>query len=111
MSDTIPWKQTMIVTLACINLMMIALIIGFHTISFESSVPSAGKPAHPQLQTEYSMEKIGSHRLPRQPGVSGYWLVEHYQEYEYHYNEQGKLIDKRPTPKKEHMRYWITNKN
>lgn len=110
-SYTIPWKQTLIVTLAGINLMMIALIIGFHTISFETSVPSAGKPTHPQLRTEYHMEKIGVRRLPLQPNNSGYWLVEHYQEYEYHYDDQGKLIEKRPTSKKEYIRYWITNQD
>lgn len=96
--------QPIISTLLAINFMLVALIIGAKLVTIETSIPSIGRTVKPQLRIEYGMELIGKDHITA--NNEGNWLVEHYKEYEYHYDEQGNLVDKRPTAKEEHLRYW-----
>lgn len=100
--------QSLIFILFGINLMLGALIVGAKLIPIEQSIPSATTGlTKPQLRIEYGMEPIGEERIAAsQEEGNGYWKVEHYQEYEYHYDHDGKLIEKRPTNYREHIRYW-----
>jgi hypothetical protein len=108
------WKSTLMQislgTAVAINLMLLSLILGYHLVPIQEAVPSIAKTAVPNLRTEYGMEWIGSETVP---GTSidgkGSWTVEHYREYEYRYDKNGRLIEKLPTGKMEHLRYWNGN--
>lgn len=102
-----PLLRTLIYTLIAMNVMITAILIGKEFVPVMASVPSMGsEQSKIQKNIDYSMEKIGSDRLRTDADGSGYWIVEHYREYEYHYDKRGKLIEKRPTNKEEHLRYW-----
>lgn len=91
--------------------MLGALIIGVKSIPIEQSIPSASKSIHPQIRIEYKMERIGEDRIAANiEEGNGYWSIEHFQEYEYHYDHKGKMLEKRPTHYKEHIRYWQETK-
>ncbi len=87
--------------------MLGALIIGAQSIPIEQAIPSASQSMVPQARTEYKMERVGEdHVAVSQEEGNGYWRIEHYQEYEYHYDHHGKVLERRPTNYKEHLRYW-----
>lgn len=67
---------------------------------------------------EYVLEKVGSKKIKNiendenelDPVISqarkGYWIVEQYREYEVHYNKNGRILYKTPTPYQTYIRYW-----
>ncbi|MBA4494494.1 hypothetical protein ACFO25_18790 [Paenactinomyces guangxiensis] len=113
------WKnilmQTSLGTAVAINLMLGALILGRNVVPAEEAVPSIGGTAQPDLRVEYVMELAGSETVSdtsagdTPQGKKGSWVVEHYKEYEYRFDKNGRLIDKRPTSKETHIRYWNGN--
>lgn len=99
--------QSLILTLIGMNVMIVALIIGKKMIPISISVPSIGKQvSKPQQNIEYRMDKVGADRWEENKDGQGFWRIEHYREHEYHYDENGNVIEKRPTSKEEHLRYW-----
>jgi hypothetical protein len=98
--------QTLLGTVVAINLMFIALLIGQHLVAIEETVPSLVGTAQPDLHIEYVEELIGTDIMPAEPTDTGSWTVEHYKEYEYHYDPKGHLVERRPTSKETHLRYW-----
>jgi hypothetical protein len=99
------WLRSIFFTLVGINAMLIALLIGKASIPINPSIPSMGKASNkPQQTVEYGMEKVGSERVKAEDG--GYWIVEHYREYEYRIDAEKKYIEKHPTAKTENLRYW-----
>jgi hypothetical protein len=103
--------RTVLGTVVALNLMFIALIVGQHLVPIEEAVPSIAGTAQPDLHIEYVEELVGTDIIPaNSTDFTGSWKVEHYQEYEYHYDKQGRLLEKRPTAKETHLRYWHESK-
>jgi hypothetical protein len=99
--------QTILGTVVAINLMFIALIIGQQLVPVAEAVPSLAGTAQPDLHMEYVEELVGTDIISvHSSDFSGSWKVEHYKEYEYHYDKKGRLLEKRPTAKESHLRYW-----
>lgn len=101
-------SQASLYTAVAINLMLVALIVGQNVVHIEQAVPSMAGTAQPNLRVEYVMEWAGRQTVPAETDGSaqGSWVVEHYKEYEYHYDKDGRLLEKRPTAKEEYIRYW-----
>ncbi|SEN29019.1 hypothetical protein [Lihuaxuella thermophila] len=103
-------KQISLGTAVAINLMLLSLILGYHLVPVQEAVPSIAKTAKPDLRTEYGMEWTGSEKIPENStDEKGSWTVDHYREYEYRYDKNGRLLEKLPTGKEEHLRYWNGN--
>ncbi|MFC7442082.1 hypothetical protein [Laceyella putida] len=103
------WKQITIGTLAGINLMFLALIAGKESIAIEEAVPSLAKtPKGPSERIEYGMELVETTTASAQdlPSTAGRWIVEHYLQYEYHYDQNGRLLFKSPTKEHSYLRYF-----
>jgi hypothetical protein len=102
---------TLLGTIVAINLMIISLIIGQHLVSIEEDIPSMVGTAQPDLHIEYMEELVGTDIIPvHSADFKGSWTVEHYKEYEYHYDKEGHLVEKYPTSKETHLRYWHESK-
>jgi hypothetical protein len=103
-------------TLVAVNLMLFALILGKNVVPIQEAIPSVAQPAKPELNTDFQMEKVGEQAVPGTPDISiqmgnrGYWTVEHYKEYEYHYDGDGHLLYKEPTSNDTYLRYWHETK-
>lgn len=111
------WKQIAIGTLAGINLMFLALIAGKESIAIEEAVPSlAETPKSSSERIEYQMELVETSTspavpdLPSEPEEAGHWLIEHYRQFEYHYDQSGRLLYKRPTNEQTYLRYFQQEK-
>lgn len=105
------WKHSLMQislgTAVSINLMLLSLILASNWVPIREAVPSIAKTAKPDLRTEYGMERIGSETVSESSAdEKGSWTVEHYREYEYRYDKNGRLLEKLPTGKEEHLRYW-----
>jgi hypothetical protein len=113
-NDKISWMQIVIGTAVAINLMLFSLIVGKKTVSIDEAIPLIAKTAEPRTAVDFDMEKVGETKVPAtsdQPsptGEKGYWTVEHYREYECHYDKNGRLLYKSPTNNNSYLRYWNT---
>lgn len=80
-------------------------------IPIDKAVSSSTDP-DPSTRVDYVMEKVGSKKVKAQPALSaptsknGYWTVEHYRQYEYHYDSNGRFLYKNPTQQDTYLRYW-----
>ena len=80
-------------------------------IPIDKAVSSSTEPDH-LTRVDYVMEKVGSKKVEAQPALSaptntnGYWIVEHYRQYEYHYDANGRFLYKNPTQHNTYLRYW-----
>lgn len=93
-------KQATLFTVIACNLMLIALLIAQHQYNLQKlAEPAVSHPPSAQPSSRYSLEFVSSTK-------KGPWRVEHYREYEYRFDEQGRLIDRRPTGKEENLRYY-----
>src|SRR5690606_11366713 len=93
-----------------INLMLIALIVAGTTIPIDQSVPSQASTTSIPIRSEFRMEHAGENiKQADSEDGNGYWKIEHFQEYEYRYDQHGKLLEKRPTHNMNHIRYWISS--
>src|SRR5689334_16625469 len=99
------WK-IVIFSIIGISLMIAAMLIGQQWVTIYTAVPSTSTKTEPQLHIEYSMEKVGTKPIFVEGEEEGFWILEHYREYEYRYDDKGELVDKRPTDKEEYLRYW-----
>lgn len=87
--------------------MLIALIVAAQIVTIEQAIPSNAQTTDQPVRTEYRMEQVGEtlSKVNNEEG-NGYWHIEHYQQFEYHFDPRGKLLEKRPTNHTEHIRYW-----
>lgn len=101
--------QAIVFTLIACNLMLFALIMGQKKYPIAETVTSVPEMSRPQFSSEYTMEFISAKEYPSNQNSRGKWRVEHYREYEYRFDAEGKLLDRRPTSKEENIRYWVEN--
>ena len=98
--QTISFKQIALCTVIACNLMLIALLYAKHQYNLpELSEPVVSQPASSQEANRYSLEFVSSSR-------NGSWRIEHYREVEYRFDNQGRVLQRRPTGKVEHLRYY-----
>ncbi|TCS93357.1 hypothetical protein [Hazenella coriacea] len=107
--------RTCLITAITINLMLIGLAIGSAKVplyeNIEEPVSSLLEPPS-QVRTEYIMELIESQPASStyiEEDPSGRWIVDHFKEFEYQFDQYGKVIRKTPTQKEEYIRYWEGN--
>jgi len=110
------WKFVLLWTTIGINAMLLALFLGRSLVPLQETVPALVPSDNTSHRVEYVLEKVGEKRvekaedeiLPAGTGSasSGYWIVEQYREYEVHYDKNGRLLYKTPTPHQSFMRYW-----
>ncbi|SFJ86594.1 hypothetical protein [Thermoflavimicrobium dichotomicum] len=97
------WKDILlrssIVTAIAVNMMLGGMLLAREQVYIEKAVPSFAGPAEPHLQTEYAWELYKA-------SIEEPYIVEHYKEYEYTYEKNGRLISKRPTNQHQYLRYW-----
>lgn len=113
------WKRVFLWSVIGINSMLLALFIGHTLIPIPKSVPAVVPSEDLTHQIEYVLEKVGTKQVKNvehdidpvlsQQATNGYWIVEHYREYEVHYNKKGRMLYKTPTSHQEYMRYWHEN--
>lgn len=97
---SVSFKQAILFTIISCNLMLIALLVAQHQYNLqEIAEPAVSHTPSTRPHSRYSLEFISSSK-------KGPWLVEHYREYEYRFDEQGHVIDRRPTGKEENLRYY-----
>jgi hypothetical protein len=105
------WKQILIGTFASMNLMLLALLFSRDNVIVVSDVPSIAGTSAAKNQVELDWELVETRKVPEQSenpetGSAGFWSVERYREYEYHYDARGRLVSKVPTGKETALRYW-----
>ncbi|RAL21097.1 hypothetical protein [Thermoflavimicrobium daqui] len=97
------WKETLLrastVTALAINLMLAGLLLARDQVIFEKAVPSFAGTIQPHLKQEFRWELYKA-------SVEDLYIVEHYKEYEYHYDKSGRFVSKRPTGQDSYLRYW-----
>ncbi len=101
--------QTVAGTLWTMIILFASLWLGKQVVPFDKVVPSVAKPSSSSARIEYVLEKVGSKK--EQPALlsptkNGYWVVEHYRQFEYHYDNNGKFLYKNPTRHETYLRYW-----
>ncbi|WP_124727379.1 hypothetical protein [Staphylospora marina] len=101
-------------TLAAANLMLLSLIAGSRLVVLPKEVASQAKPADMIPRSEIQTERVSVKEIParKEDNVSsdGHWVVEHWKEYEYRYDAEGRLTEKIPTGQESVLRYWIPEK-
>lgn len=104
------FARSVIGTLGTMIILFISLWLGKHIVPVDKALPSVARASDSSSRIEYVMEKVGSKKA--QPALSsptdsnGYWIVEHYRQYEYHYNDKGQFLYKNPTQHETYLRYW-----
>lgn len=109
--------NTCLITAIAINLMLIALAIGGSKVPLyeKKGEPVSSSPDIPaKVRTEFIMELMESRPVSSSQSLSedseevsnGRWVVDYYQEFEYQFDQYGKVIQKTPTQKEEYIRYW-----
>lgn len=109
-------KQTALLTVVAINLMLGSLLVVRNFVKVEGVTHVVATSTEDRIRTDYVMEYVGSKQVNETPttsptGHKGTWVVEHYKEYEYHYNKNGEILYKKPTSKEENIRYWSDKNN
>lgn len=104
-------KSTVLITVIAINLMLGGLLVSKNIIKINGITPAIAAPSEHTARIDFVMEFTGEKTHTENPnnsmtGHEEIWLVEHYKEYEIHYNKQGEVIFKEPTGKEENIRYW-----
>lgn len=99
------WRKIFLYTVIFVNGLIGALIFCRTGVTVDTSVPAMAVRNKP-IPNEYVMELT---RTTKTPDQNGFWIVEHYQEMEYQFNDKGRITAKIPTPKQENIRYWKEN--
>ncbi|SHE36088.1 hypothetical protein SAMN05444392_101157 [Seinonella peptonophila] len=104
-------KLTLLVTTIAINLMIGTLILGRYYWSLPLASPASSylNTNQPQITSRYVMQFVSTDEFRDKNRKGGKWRVEHYREYEYRYHPNGEVIDRIPTSKEEHIRYWMSD--
>ncbi|MGA8943877.1 MAG: hypothetical protein WB502_14380 [Thermoactinomyces sp.] len=102
--------RTAIGTLGTMIVLFFSLWFGKHMVPVDKAVPSVAMPSNTSPDIEYVMEKVGTKKV--QPAFleptnsGGYWVIEHYRQFEYHYDDKGRFLYKNPTGDETYLRYW-----
>lgn len=111
-----PLKATILVTVIAVNLMLGSLLISRKIIRIGGVTPVIAVGSENTSRIDFVTKFMGSKNYNETSsnlttGSDGIWTVEHYKEYEIHYNNQGKIIFRQPTGKEDNIRYWRDKKS
>ena len=105
--------QPLLAMIGIAAMMTGGLWLGKTLVPIDKAVSSSAEPETGNLtRVEYVMEKVGSRKVEAEPtlsaptGANGYWIVEHYRQYEYHYDANHRFLYKNPTQQETYLRYW-----